>query len=514
LVSSLILGTVGCRTTNEEIHKWGTTVQGPNKLTAVMTHDKYPNELRVEAALTLVNMKPRNGQRIGIEKMIESLTELPAAERAQVVSAMVPRLTEEITKPPPKAEEVDTTIPFKDAAYAMLTSDGEALVSKAEEQAALKDALTKWALSDFSARSDNSSQKYGMNQLLRYLGSSGVAGLPNLIAPEAKKIGEIADLIADLGDPPTKVAASKKLTDVASEVNSEAWLKRKAPELQAANKASGLEVDEKRFQLQLQQYQEEELLRIFSSMKKVGEPPAVEYLFRFVGDKANSVKRRAAGLAALEGHVDKKNDSQVQALLSLAGGDDTPDEVRDQALRRVGELSRKQVVGELFKLFKNDNWKIRWMAAELVLRMSEASQLDEFMAELGRVRYMAITEPLRYGTLIGTLKGAANPSALADRFATLSNPVPVRLAALGYYYEYGSKAELSKIMQYASDGARVPSCKPDAADCEWTCKVAQGDQRVSKEIASVGDFVQYCVRPAMDARDTVPKKEDNSQEKR
>jgi HEAT repeat protein len=445
--------------------------------------------------------------------MIESLTALPTAERAQVVSGLVPRLTAEITKPPPKDDEADTTIPFKDAAYAMLTNDGEVLVSKTEEQAALKDALTKWALGDFSARSDNSSQKYGMNQLLRYLGAGGVAGLPNLIAPEAKKIGDISDLVADLGDPQTKLAASKKLTEVASEVNSEAWLKRKAPELQAANKASGLEVDEKRFQLQLQQYQEEELLRIFSPMKKVGEPPAVEYLFRFVADKNNSVKRRAAALAALEGHVDKKNDAQVQELLSLAGGDDTPDEVRDQALRRVGELSRKQVVGELFKLFKNDNWKIRWMAAELVLNMSEASQLDEFMSELGRVRYMAITEPLRYGKLIGTLKGD-NTSALVDRFAAGSNPVPVRLTALGYYYEYGSKAGLSKVMQYASDSARVPSCKTDSADCEWTCKVAQGDQRVSKQIASVGDFVQYCVKPAMDARDTMAKKEDNSQEKR
>src|SRR5689334_16708809 len=65
LVTALGLG--GCRTSTDDIHRWANTVQGPRKLLAVLTHEKYPLELRVDAALALVSMKPRSGRRVGIQ---------------------------------------------------------------------------------------------------------------------------------------------------------------------------------------------------------------------------------------------------------------------------------------------------------------------------------------------------------------------------------------------------------------------------------------------------------------
>ncbi len=51
----------GCRTSDDDVHRWANSAQGPRKLVAVLTHDKYPIDLRIEAAETLVSMKPRGG---------------------------------------------------------------------------------------------------------------------------------------------------------------------------------------------------------------------------------------------------------------------------------------------------------------------------------------------------------------------------------------------------------------------------------------------------------------------
>jgi hypothetical protein len=468
-----------------------------------MTHDKYPDDLRIEAAMTLVRMKPRSGRRVGIDELILGLSDMPAAERARIVTGMVPLLENEIRRPPPPeanaagVREIDPTFPYKDAAFALLTNEGEVLVASKPDRQRLHAALGDWAMADFSARMDDPSQAYGMGQVLAELGPEGVRRLPQLIAPEAKKIGNIAGLIADLGDPQTKLEASQRLVKVAEEVDSEAWLKRKAPALKQANEASGHKVDGPRFDAQLAMYQEEELLRVLASLKQVGQAPAVEYLIAFAMDKNHSEKRREAALAAMEGHVDRKNPTQVERLLALAGADDTPDTVRDQALRRVGELPRKQVIDSLYGLFTHKNWKVRWVAAELVLKTSEIQHLPEFMNKLGSVKNMAITEPIRYGKLIAALPGTPPAREVLGQYAAAKHPIPVRLTALGYYLDQGTADQLPLVQPYATDGARVPECAPEAEGCEWRCEVIAAGERMVKPVQSVGDFVEYCVKPAM-----------------
>jgi hypothetical protein len=490
------------------VQRWANTQQGPRKIVAVMTHDKYPDPLRIEAAMTLVTMKPRAGRRVGIESLVSGLGELPPTTRERIVSGMVPTLEEAMRQPaPPKdaagVKPPDPTFAYKDAAFALLTSNG-ALVANDEQRKRLKGALADWAMTDFSARMDDSSQAYGMQQVLTELGPDGVRRLPELILPEEAKVGSIASFIAELGDAETKLQASNRLVKVAEEVDSPAWLERKAADLRAANEASGLKVEGKRFEAQLEQYQEEELLRVLLSLKRVGQDPAVSYLISFAKDPRNREGRRAAALAALEGHVDRKNEALVRSLLELAGANDTPDLVRDQALRRVGELPRAQVVGNLYGLFANDNWKIRWVAAELVLKMSEIKDLPEFMSNLGKVRSMSITEPIRYGRLIGGLKGQQAPAQVVEPYAAPQNKAPVRLSALGYFLELGTKDQVPLVAKYASDTMPVPGCAKDAKECEWQCEVGADDKRVLKPITTVGEFVQFCVQPAMESRTTAP----------
>jgi hypothetical protein len=504
LVASLLLGfgALSCRTTVDDVNRWANTSQGPRRLVAVLTHDKYPMELRVEAALALVKMKPRSGRRIGIQGsddqpgLMEVLAQLPPGERAEIVRRMAPSLIEEMKKAPPTDGTPDPSFPYKDTSFILLTHDGGSLIPDEETKKSLRDALMEWCLVNFAERMDDSSQLYGTEQVLRELKADGVRGLPKLILPDAKKIDRVAALLAELGDAKTKLEASKQLTVVAQEVGSENWMKKKAPSVEAANKASKLNPKPDQFRAQLEQYQEEELLRIFSSMKLVGQAPVVDYLLGFAAETGQAEKRRAAALAALEGNLDRTSAKHAQAVLAIAAGKDTPDAVRDIALRRVGEMPRQLVASQLLGLFKNDNWKVRWLAAEVLLQLSSTAELDEFMRRLSAANNMAITEPLRYGALIGAMKGTPKAADLVPKYLSKDNSVQARLAAFGYYYDRGTSAELAKVSPYSSDGTKVPECGESAKDCEWKCAVGQD----LKEISTVGDFVQYCVTPAMEKR--------------
>ena len=467
-------------------------------MVAVLTHDKYDIDLRKKAAMTLIGMRPRGGQSVGIDALTDALTQMAPSERGRVVQEMVPELTERLAQPPSTAE-VETTVPYKDAAYALLTTEDAQLVDDPALQQQLKESLTKWAMADFSRRMDAPQQKVGMQQLLRTLGANSVKGLPKLIKPGEPKVDRIVQLIAEIGDAETKAAASEKLVTVAKQVVSDAWLEEKTPQLKKANEESGLKVDDKRFAQQLQAYQEEELIRVFSSMKRVGGAPVVDFLLAFAVDSKRPEKQRAAALAALERNIDKKNAEHISRLLQLASADDTPDEVRDQALRRVGELPREMVIQKLYGLFGHDNWKVRWLAAELILQMSEAKHIDEFMDQLGKVKHMSLTEPLRYGKLLGQLKGASAESL--KPYLSSKHPATVRVSALGHYYEAGTPAVLSEVEPYAADREKVPACAKDAKDCEWKC----GGQ----DITTIGEYVTHCIKPAMQARKQAPAAETN-----
>jgi hypothetical protein len=476
----------------------------------VLTHDKYPMDLRVEAALALIRMKPRNGRRVGIEGsddqpgLMASLAQMAPAERAAVVARLVPALEVEINKPPPVAQggqvAADPSIPYKDAAFALLKHEGGRLVPDEALRKRLRGALSGWICVNFAQRFDDSTQMYSVKQMVGDLRSDSVRCLPNQMLPGAAKVDAMSDLVADFGDPPTRLAASQKLVTIGNETASEAWIRQKSPGVEAANKAAKLTPTADQFRQQLEQYQEEELVRVFTWMKRVGGAPVVDFLLGFVQDAKQSPKRRAAALAALQGHLDRNNGKHADAVLAVAAAQDTPDQVRDIALARVGEFPRPMVVSRLYDLFDSKTWKVRWVAAELVLRMSDTSQLPEFFERIGKARGMAITEPLRYGALIGEMKGTTKPVDAITPFLGSSHSTPARVTALGYYYNRGTAADLPKLSHFESDRNRTPTCAQDDKDCEWKCEVDAGGKRETKDITTVGEFFEFCVKPAMEKR--------------
>ncbi len=504
----------GCRVDDEAVHRWETTERGPDKLVAVLTHDKYETPLRIEAGLSLIRMRPRNGRRIGTELMTEALTAIPGA-RDKIIDGMTPELIKQMQAPPPVRGAPGTplpedhSIPFKDAAFAILQHDPP-LVSSDDTKAKLGAALTQWCLADFELRLENPSQQFGIEQIMRFLGPNAVRGLPVLITEQSSKVDRIVALIADLGDDATKQKGSENLVALAKTVDSKAWLDKQTAVVQKADDDQKQKVTKEQLAKQVTSYQDQELTKAFSSMKRIKGRSVVEYLIQYASDTRNSADRRKTALAALEGGVDKNNAADIERIFNIAKDDNTPDEVRDLAFNRLGELPKEQVVPRLYTLFTAKRWKVRWVAAQQVLKMITPRQIPEFMSHLPATPAvkMGQGEPLQYGILLARMAQTDPPKGepkVRDVLLPYLNATQVgpKLTALGFFYE-GKKADRPIVTAKETDKALVPKCEA-ADDCGWECQLPkpgtppEKGETEMKAIVTVGDFARDCIAPHMDA---------------
>jgi hypothetical protein len=495
---------LGCHVSDSDVKRWATTEHGPDKLVAVLTHDKYDWQLRDQAALELIQMKPRGGRRVGINRLVEALAQLTPDDRKKIIDDIRPTIVAQLKQPPPVAPPgqgapADPSYAYKDATMAILTYDRAVLVSDDSARKELNEALIFWSQHDFDRRLDNTTQMFGMEQLMRAIGAPAVRGLPVLITPESAKYDRIASLVAELGDQPAKEATAAKLVELAKYTGSQAWIDRSKPGVEEANKASKINATPEQLQRQLAQYQDESLTKVFAALKKVGTKPAVDYCLAIASDKSQNEKRRQAALAALEGRLDRSNPGDIEKVLALAAADDTPDSVRDLAFQRIGEMPRDQVVGKLYSLFGSRKWKVRWVAATTVLRMSSTDQLPEFMTRLP-VSGLALSEPLTYGGAIDkmTVKGPKPRDAVVP-FLREGN-VAARLTALGYFYAAGKASDANMLAGYEGDHTLIP--RTDDPEGKWQCEISRGDgkESESKDVKELGDFVRFCVLPAVKTR--------------
>jgi hypothetical protein len=204
----------------------------------------------------------------------------------------------------------------------------------------------------------------------------------------------------------------------------------------------------------------------------------------------------------LERKIDPLAAEELALVLQIASSESTPDPVRGLALTRMSELPRDKVAEPLLNLFDSPNWKVRWVAAELLLRMSGPEHVEAFMDRLGKVEHMSLTEPLRYGQLIGEMKGEPSGKALVDSYSSSSKNVPARLTALGFYYAHGQSSDVEALSKQKSDRKKLPTCAENAKDCAWVC--------AGREVTTVGEYVEHCILPAIAARTSNPTPPENS----
>jgi hypothetical protein len=519
-ITAISLGgaVTGCAVSESDVHRWESTVRGPYKLVAVVTHDKYSLQLRIEAALALIRMPPRGGRRMGISYLCEkykdddmndqegALASLPEDTRKKIVVGMVPAMIAEIQKPPAAKKpdgtmEPDPSIPFKDAAFAMLSHE-PSLVSDTKSKEDLTAALNQWVQTDFENRIENSAQQYGVEQIMRFLGAGSVRSLPALINDSSTKVDKITSLIADLGDADTKQKGSDALVALAKRIDSQAWYDKEKAYVADVDQKQGQKVTPAQLEYQVKQAQDQELTKVFGSMKRLGGRPVIDYCINYGADTKPSPDRRQAALAALEGRIDKNNTADTEKLFAIAKDDNTPDPVRDQAFNRLGELPKELIVSRLYTLFEAKKWKVRWVAADLILKTMTTKDVPDFMRHLpsSPATKMGMSEFTDYGSQIlkrDAPAGAPKPRDLILQYLGAKD-MSSKLTALGAFYG-GSKNDLGRILPLEGDTSPVPKCDKDD-DCGWSCDVpkAPGSQETeTKTIVTVGDFARYCVAPSL-----------------
>ncbi|MDW8250210.1 MAG: hypothetical protein RMJ98_13025, partial [Myxococcales bacterium] len=445
------------------------------------------------------------------ERLFESLKDLQPEERKKLLGGLLPLVVAELNKPVPQqqgmsTEEqkvIDLSVPFKDAAFGLLIYDKAALVTEDEHKAVLKDALLNWIQADFSRRIAISSQLFGVDQILRFYKEDGAKILPPLIK-EDSAYDRIATLVTELGTPETKELASRRLVELAKITESKAWFDKMKPVISENNKAQGYNPTEAQLVKQVTTFQEEQIAKVYASLKKVRGRSAVDYLLAVAADKSRSVKVRQVALAALEGALDRNSAADASAIVKIATAEDTPDEVRDLAFVRVSEMPREGIAKNLFEMFpqKDDaKWKLRWVAAATLLKMSSAKDVPEFLQKLppNPAQGFAMSEPLEYGKLIGTM----NPPVSKDLIlADLKNPsLAVKLTAIGYFYHFGKAADLPVLAPLGEDRTALP--KTTDPDAKWQCSTPKAGgkpgETEAKGVTTVGEFVKLCVEPRLQA---------------
>ena len=162
LALALCLGLAGCKVAAEDIEHWKGTVKGPGKITAVILADKYPIELRTQAALALIDMDRTD--RDGTAELQQTLGRLEEAERNQVIEGMVPGLEELMKKSDkPDGSATPRQIRAKDAAFLLITHAPPQVKSR------LTLDVVDWYMQDFNGRS--LAGNYSAEQVIRALGS-------------------------------------------------------------------------------------------------------------------------------------------------------------------------------------------------------------------------------------------------------------------------------------------------------------------------------------------------------
>ncbi len=508
-------GLAGCAVSEADVHRWETTENGPAKLYAIVTHDKFAGSLRDEAAMSLVRVRPRNGKRVGLEYLVTgfdtpqgrvqgALAVLGDDARRHIVDDIAPKLTEAIRQPVPRSPDPtfiapDPSIPYKDAAFALLAHEPP-LASDEKTKGDLVAALSDWVQTGFEERIDNSTQQFGLEQIMRFIGAPSVKRLPSVIGESSTKVDRACALIADIGDDDTKRRGSEALVTLAKHIDSSEWLDKQRALVLEANQKTKTNATPQQVTDQLRQYQEQELERVFTNLKRVGGRPAVEYCLAFAHDKSKSEKMRTDALAALENRVDKSFPNDVNLIFDILKDDTNPDKVRGVAMARLGELPKDTIVARLYTLF-DKKWQVRLDAARMILKVIGTRDLPDFMRRLpaGDKAKMALSEPISYGTLIMSMdpQGGPKPRDALNAFLQ-SRELGAKLTAAGSFYG-AKKAEAGTLAQLAEDRTPVSKCDP-ADQCGWQCDVPNGPGSADKEtktVTTVGEFVRWCIEPSL-----------------
>jgi hypothetical protein len=440
----------GCKVNAEDIDHWKGTVKGPGKIVAVMLADKYPMELRTQAALALVEMDRTDKD--GALELQQALQRMDETTRKEVIKGMVPGLEEQMKKPDEKPEggaNSPSQIRAKDAAFLLIPH------AAPEEKARLTQAVVGWYVEDFNGRS--LAGNYSAEQVVRALGSPAakvlVGGLKARLPQQA--LVKMAQLIGQIGEPAARKEAAAKLVAIQQEMEGKPFLDWIAKNISEQAAAQGKKVDAAKLAnaaaVNRDNFINEGAL---PAMKWLADEPAVKTRLIALASSPTqgdaNTTRRVRALSALEGKVDR---GDLQQMLALALDTNNASAVRDAAFDRVGDIKSPEALPQLWPLVSgSEDPRLRWRAGELVLAIGGPSVVDELFAKLPSGGEYPPEELEGYATRMGQMTPL--PTEAARRLLGSSNWY-ARVAAVHFFERKGGQDDVKKLEATKDDKAPV-----------------------------------------------------------
>ena len=458
-IAFAVIFALGCKVGSDDVAWWKGTVKGPGKLVALIKSDRYTAELKTEAALSMVEMERADVS--GLSMLAETLEQLKlegAEELTTIADGMVPRLKTLMTSGEQTGAPSPQQVRAKDASYVVIPYASGA--AKKE----LTKALIGWYAKDFPNRSLTGD--YSAEQVTEGLGAPAATMLVDALdakMPEQALI-KIAEIISQHGDSGAKSAAATKLVAIEKEIESPGYVKwmEQVIAQQYAKEAQKPEASRIR------------TVALFNRERRVnfGALPAMKYLGdqKVVRDRLVQIastkpaagdpaawaerlnERRARALQALEGHVSR---TELKQLLRVALDGGNPDNVRDNAFDRVGDIGSPQAIPSLWPLVSSgggDGGRLRWRAGEMVLAIGGPSIVSTFLQRLPAGAAFEPGELTGYATRMSQM---SPPPVSLMRSQLSARNWWARVLALRFLERKGTKADIAKVAALRSDSAKT-----------------------------------------------------------
>jgi hypothetical protein len=442
----------GCVVTTEDIEHWKGTVKGPGKIVAVMLADKYPIELRTQAALALVDMERQD--RDGTADLQSALQRLDEETRNQVIRGMVDGLTAQMKQADPSKGEGGGPSPrqirAKDAAFLLITH------APADVKARLTVDVVNWYVEDFNGRS--LAGNYSAEQVVRALGSPAAKVLVKGLKARAPQqaLVKMAQLIGQIAEPDARREAGERVIAIEQEMQTKEFLEWIKSTVRAQAAAQKVKLDEAKLEKAAIKNRDSFVNDgVIPAMKWLADEPLVKRRLLALAQtpaqgEAGAMKRVHA-LQALEGKVDK---TDLQPILAMALDTSNPTNVRDYAFDRVGDIKAPEALPQLWPLVSSTgDARLRWRAGELVLAIGGPGVVNEFFSRLPAASGEFPAEELEgYALRIGQM----TPLPTDTMRQLLGSPNWwERVVAIRYLERKGTADDAKKLQALKNDDAKT-----------------------------------------------------------
>jgi hypothetical protein len=320
---------LGCKVEYEDIERWKTTIKGTAKITSVLAGERYPIDLKVRAAIALIEID-------AFKEFEAGLKQNPPKFRDPLIKKITVELERMIlrgSKPgnPPTKEEVKA----KDSLFLMLK------LANKQTRKKIEDILIKWTTADFNYR--YLTGKVNTEIIMKKIGPRACDSLIKLLEPQSPVLLYVIRLINTICKESYINKARKKLVHIAK------LTEPRIPEL---------------------------VLEGLGTIK--GKIPA-EYLVNYITTPNISKKQQIFALRALRL---TREASVVEEVFAIAQNAEIDESVRDEAFDFILESKNPKVLELIWPLLKDKNEKVRWRGVDIILTIGRSKFIKRLLSSL------------------------------------------------------------------------------------------------------------------------------------